>query len=172
MKEDPLSQVDIPEVLLQIQSKLNGPEAASSAPLMGLGAKTNTTTSASSSVNGDTPRLQQTSSSASPALSVTPRKPSRVRNFLSTTESPAANKTLGLNQQARLKPTARNISEQFDLPKAQDVASNPGVRRDMLKAKGIWPTPEPQHQMTQAQIYQKLKEMGAASVARKRPRKD
>ena len=179
VKEDPLAQVDIPGALLKITSKLNSPEAASSLssslPLssrVGLGAKINSITSPSSFANGNTPRQQQTSSSATPASSNTPRKPSRFRDFLSTNESPSANKTLGLNKQAKGQPTARNISEQFDLPNARNAASTPGLRRDMMTGKGTWASPQPQHQMTQAQIYQKLKEMGAASVAQKRPRKD
>ena len=175
-QEDPLTQVDIPKVLMQINSKLNDPEAASPAlPLstgVGLGAKNNPITSSSSMVNGNSPCLQKTSSSATPDPSKTPRKPSRLRGFLSSSETPAANKTLGLNQQAKLKPTARNISEQFDHPKERDVASPAGLMNDMLKAKDIWASPQPQHGLTQAQINQKLREMGAASVAQKRPRKD
>ena len=59
MKKYPLLQVDIPEVLLQINSKLNGPEAASSTfPLstrMGLRAKINSITSSSAFANGNPP---------------------------------------------------------------------------------------------------------------------
>ena len=82
MKEDPLLRIDIPEALLQINSKLNDPEAASSAlPLstrVGLGAKNNSITSSSSFVNGNTPCLQQTSSSATPDPLKTPQKPLRL----------------------------------------------------------------------------------------------
>ena len=136
-----------------------------------LNARNNPTTYSSAFANGNTPRMF-TSSSTTPAPSNTPRKPSRFRNFLSATESPVANKSQDFNQQAQLKPTARNISEQFDLPRARNAASTPGLRGDMLKARGTRASPQLQHQMTQDQINQKLREMGAASVAQKRPRKD
>ena len=172
VQEDPLLQVDIPGVLLQINSKLNDCEAATSArtPLdrEGLAVKDRSQPSIISSsavANDNTPCPQQAMSSSTPTPvdtpSKTPRKPSRFRGFMDP------------YYRADQKPTARDISSQFGSP-ASAAVSPSGLMDDMLKAKSTWALPQqmPQPQLTQAQIHEKLRQMGAASVSQKRLRKN
>ena len=166
MKEDPLSQVDIPEVLLQINSKLNGLDnAMPDKGGLALNNRPQPSNFSSSALDNDkTPCPQQAMSSATPTPadtpSKTPRKASRFRGFMDP------------YHRADQKPTARDIASQFGGSPATPAAS--GLMEDMLKAKSTWALPQqkPQPQLTQAQIHEKLRQMGAASVSQKRLRKN
>ena len=168
IKEDPLSQVDIPEVLLQISSNLNAPASTpmspgkAGLPLKGI-LKSSNNSSPSVAVGG-TPRLPLSSSFDSPAPSRTPRKRTSTRWSSPTPVPPVAAKNLVPGQ--RIK---QNLSVHFAGSQGISSSSNSGGVRDVLTAKRTLSQP----QLSQAQINQRLKQLGALAAGRQaRPRKE
>ena len=166
VKEDPLAQVDIPEVLLQVNSKLTTPALPGEVglPLKGI-LKSSCISSPGSSANS-TPSLQSSSSSGTPASVKAPRKRRTRWSDDEPVHSVDTHVTPG--QGVKKSLVARDISGQFGPSQGVNPGSSSGRSGGVLKAKSTMDPP----QLSQAQIDQKLKQLGASTAGQKYQRKE
>ena len=172
VKEDPLSQVDIPEVLLQVNSKLNDPASVPTPPgKVDLPLKGTLKSSNNSSSDLDasrTPCLQSSPSSGTPSPFKAPFKAPRQQSRWSPVPEPnplVNHKSLVPGKGIKRNLVSRDISMEFGGSQRVGAGSRSGVSGNARKSSAV-------PQLSEAQIHQKLKQLGASAGSRKQSRRE